>query len=71
MILALALALALAAVSTGCDQLGSAGWHPPANPASYGTWSHDPAVDNGCNEWDTEPAAEVDNDGNLCQSFVP
>lgn len=48
-----------------------AGWTQPATPDRYGTWTFDPAVDNGCNEHELEVAAEVDNDGHLCTSVVP
>lgn len=55
---------------TGCNYVTQV-WNPPPTPGQgYGTWTHDD-TDNGCNEWNSEPAAEVDNDGNLCQSFVP
>lgn len=62
---------ALAVATTGC-QYGYHGssWAPAPDATSYGVWTHD-STDNGCNEWDSEPTAEVDLDGNLCESFVP
>jgi hypothetical protein len=57
---------------TGC-QYGYRGqfWTPAPDASGYGTWAHEPAVANGCNEWDTEPTAEVDNDGQPCQTLIP
>lgn len=63
--------LALGAALTGC-QYGYHGssWAPAPDATSYGVWTHD-GTDNGCNEWDSEPVAEVDNDGQLCKTVLP
>jgi hypothetical protein len=39
----------------------------------YDTWIHDPAINNGCNEWDSDadPNVEHDNQGNPCVWLVP
>jgi len=60
----------LVVLTSGCDRVGAQFWHPAPDTSSYGTWTHDD-TDNGCNEWNTEPAAEVDNDGVLCVAVVP
>lgn len=60
----------LAALCTGCN-FHTTGWSTPSTPTGYAVWTHDPAVANGCNEWDSEPVAEVDNDGQLCPSVLP
>lgn len=52
------------------DGTKAEGWTQPASPNGYGVWQHDVTVDNGCNEFSAEHD-EVDNQGNLCKSFVP
>lgn len=51
--------------------VSAVGWAPSRDGRGFGTYVHDPTVANGCSEWNTEPAAELDNDGVLCRSFVP
>jgi hypothetical protein len=55
----------------GCDRVGIMGWHPAPDDKSYGTYTYEPAVNNGCSEHETEVTAEVDNQGHLCTSVVP
>lgn len=65
----LLIAVGLSLVLTGC--FGVQSWNPAPDPGQgYGTWTHD-STDNGCNEWNSEPVAEVDNNGQLCKSVVP
>lgn len=74
-----AVALASGLALTGCNVsaslraaqlIKSEGWTQPTTPDRYGTWTHDPAINNGCNETDVE-GPEVDNQGKLCQSYLP
>lgn len=55
----------------GPSVVSPTGWAQPADGRGFGTWLHDPAVADGCSEWDVEPAAELDNAGALCKSVVP
>lgn len=55
----------------GPSVVSAVGWAPSRDGRGFGTYVHDPAVANGCSEWDVEPAAEIDNAGALCKSVVP